>query len=486
MTADEPMTEIKKSGFWDRAIRNLRGAWEKIASDGDSFTVGSLSPDLSDNDRERLVEQMQACLEARGGEVSARSRAAALGHAYLALNETGRKRFVGVLADEFDVDKIRVDAAVQALAESEDTGDRFKAEQNLRKALEAPRLKLLTQFNALPEGVKFLVDMRTELIDWVREDKSLAGVEADLKALLASWFDVGFLELKQITWQAPAALLEKLFVYEAVHEIRDWDDLKNRLASDRRCFAYFHPRMPDEPLIFVWVALVNGMSSNVQELLDESAPLGDAESADTAIFYSISNAQAGLKGINFGNFLIKRVVGRLSAELDGLKRFATLSPIPGFMNWLDQISAAGGDDYLLGFLSSANAEKLMGAVEQGSPEAALKECLARPHWYEDDKIMEALKDPILQLCAHYLVNEKRGHGKSTGTALDSVAHFHLNNGARVEQLNWAADLSTKGLTQSVGVMLNYLYEVDDIEANHESYRSGKEVIASSAVLSLLK
>ena len=472
------MTEIKKTGFWDRALRNLRGAWEKIAAAEDNFSAASLSPDLSDHDREQLIEQMQACLEARGGEVSARSRAAALGHAYLALNETGRKRFLTVMADEFDVDNAQVDEAVQALAVSGDPADRFKAEQNLRKALEAPRLKLMTQFNALPEGVKFLVDMRDELIGWSRAEPSLVKVEADLKALLASWFDVGFLELKQITWQAPAALLEKLFVYEAVHEIKDWDDLKNRLASDRRCFAYFHPRMPDEPLIFVWVALVKGMSANVQELLDKGAPIMDAESADTAIFYSISNAQDGLKGINFGNFLIKKVVGRLSAELKGLKRFATLSPIPGLMKWLDRLRP----EELSGNLSTANGEKLMEAAAQGSPETALRELLARPRWYEDEKVMEALKDSILQLSAHYLLKEKRRQG----TALDSVAHFHLNNGARAEQLNWAADLSTKGLTQSASVMLNYLYEVDDIEANHESYRSGKEVIASSNVHSLLK
>ena len=206
----------------------------------------------------------------------------------------------------------------------------FRSQRELRTALNAPRIKLLTQFNALPEGVKFLVDMRAELLRFGREDRGLVGLEADLKGLLAAWFDIGFLELKRITWDSPAALLEKLSVYEAVHQVRSWTDLKNRLDSDRRCFAFFHPRMPSEPLIFVEVAMVSGMAADVQALLDVKAPVIDPRSADTAIFYSISNAQRGLAGISFGGFLIKRVVDQLSAEFPKLKTFATLSPIPGF------------------------------------------------------------------------------------------------------------------------------------------------------------
>ena len=203
---------------------------------------------------------------------------------------------------------------------------------------------MLTQFNALPEGVKFLVDMRAELMTMARRDPVLAGLELDLKALLASWFDIGFLELTRITWDAPAALLEKLIVYEAVHEIRSWTDLKNRLEADRRCFAYFHPRMPEEPLIFVEVALVQGMSDNVQSLLDEARRSAIRSTADTAIFYSISNCQRGLAGISFGDFLIKRVVDSLAAELPHVKTYATLSPIPGFRAWLDQRLIEEGAD----------------------------------------------------------------------------------------------------------------------------------------------
>ena len=472
------MVEHKRSGFWDRAIRNLRSAWSRMGSDDAYFSEESLSPDLSDRDRERLIIQMQACLDAKGGEVSARSRATALGHAYHTLNETGRKRFLGILAEEFGSDRDEVDAAVAVMQNADDPEARAKAEHRLQQALEAPRVKLLTQFNALPEGIKFLVDLRAELITWVKQDPSLSGVERDLKALLTAWFDVGFLELQQITWDAPAALLEKLFVYEAVHEIKSWDDLKNRLAADRRCFAFFHPRMPDEPLIFVWVALHDGMAGNIQELLDEDAPVQDAETADTAVFYSISNAQAGLSGINFGNFLIKRVVDSLCNELKGLKTFATLSPIPGFMKWLRRRLVEGELD----LLTEKQAEAVTVQAGKDDVAEALEHLLFETGWRQNTDTRDILNAPLIRLAAHYLVREKR----PSGTALDSVAHFHLNNGSRVEHLHWNADTSDRGLEQSAGIMLNYRYLLDDIDANHESYRSGQEVVISSAVRGVLK
>jgi len=472
------MTEHKKSSFWDRTLRNLRGAWDKIASDTGETPEISVTPDLDEDDRLHLIEHMQACLDARGGEVSARKRAAALGHAHLSLNEGGRKKFLNILATEFDTDRTAINNAVLELSRAKENETRFNSEQKLRKVLQAPRVQLLTQFNALPEGVKFLVDLREELIPLAKQDKSLTSLESDLKTLLLGWFDVGFLELQQITWQAPASLLEKLFAYEAVHEIKDWDDLKNRLASDRRCFAFFHPRMPEEPLIFVWVALVNGIADNVQVLLDQDAPLGDPETADSAIFYSISNAQAGLSGINFGNFLIKRVVDSLSKELPNLKNFATLSPLPGFRRWLDGRLLESNFD----LLTNEQDEAIMAVASKGSPEAALAELLARDKWYEDEQVSEALREPLLRLCAHYLLFEKRGGGTST----DSVAHFHLNNGAQVEQLNWRADMSARGLEQSAGVMLNYLYNLKTIDSNHESYRAGEDVTASTQVKNLLK
>jgi malonyl-CoA decarboxylase len=297
-----------------------------------------------------------------------------------------------------------------------------------------------------------------------------------LRELLADWFDIGFLELKRISWESPAALLEKLIAYEAVHEIRGWTDLKNRLEADRRCFAFFHPRMPDEPLIFVEVALVNGMAGNIHALLDESAPLGDANAADAAIFYSISNCQRGLNGISFGDFLIKRVVELLTAELPRLKIFATLSPLPGFRAWLTRERQR--PDLLL----PAESKALAAVVGNGAAPPDMVQLLDRPGWHEDSELSAVMRDPLLRLCAQYLVLEK-GRG---GRAADPVAHFHLTNGARVERLNWLGDTSEKGLQQSAGIMVNYLYRLDHIEANHEAYRGEGKVAASSAVRHLLR
>jgi len=459
-------------------LRSLRTAWRDIAQQARGVLSGAPRPELSRDDAERLRAQLSDCLEARGGAVSGRARAADLGRTYLALNGTGRERFLTLLAEEFDIDHLAVAALGERLVRAADDGERRKIERELRAALEPPRIKLLTQFNALPEGVKFLVDMRAELIRLGARDPVLAALERDLKTLLASWFDVGFLELTRITWDAPAALLEKLIVYEAVHEIRSWSDLKNRLEADRRCFAYFHPRMPEEPLIFVEVALVQGMAANVQALLDETAPVGDPAAADTAIFYSISNCQRGLAGISLGDFLIKRVVDSLAAELPHLKTYATLSPIPGFCAWLDERIRQEGETLL-----SATERKSMQQVLP--PELAalgIGDLLSRPRWHAEEPMAQALKAPLLRLASRYLLTEKTPRGR----ALDPVAHFHLTNGARMERLNWLADLSAKGMQQSAGIMINYLYRLADIEANHEAYTGEGQVAASQGLQRLAK
>src|ERR1700680_831945 len=315
-------------GVFDRALANLRGAWREIALSARGVLSGAPRPDLPDDDVARLRQQMLSCLDGRGGEVTARARAAQLGRTYLALNAAGRGRFLHLLAEEFDTDHAMVDDCCALVAAAADSAARAAAERALRAALTAPRVTLLRQFNALPEGVKFLVDRRAELIAINGKDPALRGLADDLRDLLANWFDIGFLQLQRITWDSPAALLEKLMAYEAVHEIRGWTDLKNRLEADRRCFAFFHPRMPDEPLIFVEVALVSGMAGNIHALLDESAPLGDPQRADTAIFYSISNCQRGLNGISFGDFLIKRGGDALATALPRFNNFAALFPVP--------------------------------------------------------------------------------------------------------------------------------------------------------------
>ncbi len=460
--------------FRDR-LRNLRGMWRDIST---SLGKGPrFSPELPADDAELLRAQMRDCLQGRGGEVSARARAATLGRSYLALNDEGRRNFLRLLAEEFGTEASRVDAAMAAVAAAQHPVARLAAERSLREVLESPRRRLLTQFNGLPEGVKFLVDMRAELLPLAQGDAVMQALEADLKELLASWFDVGFLELHRITWRSPALILEKIMAYEAVHAIQGWRDLKNRLDSDRRLYAFFHPRMPDEPLIFVEVALVRGMAGNVHELLDEHAPVGDPARADTAIFYSINNAQRGLVGISFGNFLIKRVVDSLSHEFPNLKTFATLSPLPGFCGWLDRRLAEGE----VKLLTPAEHRIVVGLSQGLSVGTSLKALLATP-WTEEDGVAEALKPILMRLCAHYLT-EKRDR---TGRALDSVAHFHLSNGARMERLNWLADTSGKGLAQSAGMMINYLYKLSDIEANHEAYTGQGRLAMSSTIRALLK
>ncbi|MDT7953511.1 MAG: malonyl-CoA decarboxylase [Acetobacteraceae bacterium] len=455
-------------GLFDRAIRRIANVWRDMAS-----TV----PD----DDQSILAQMKACLHARGGEVSARNRAAKLAQTYLGLDDKGRRAFLQDLAS-FDNDPAEIARAYETLQSAQDDGERSKATVALRRALEPPRAKLLMQFTTIPDGMKFLVDLRATLQDLTGDDPHLAGLESDLRSLLNSWFDVGFLELERIDWNSPAVLLERLVGYEAVHEIRSWSDLKNRLDSDRRCYALFHPRMPNEPLIFVEVALVHGLAGSVQMLLDKKAPLLDPKQADTAIFYSISNCQRGLNGISFGNFLIKRVVELLSSEFRNIKQFATLSPIPGFRRWLDARLAADEPD----LLSEEESASLRTAAPTDGPApetgaAALKRILAKRGWFRDPAMFRAAEPVLIRLGARYLLNESRGK-----RALDPVAHFHLSNGARVERLMALADTSEKGAKASATLMVNYLYDPQKIEDYHEDYAGSGRRNASTAVRRLAR
>jgi malonyl-CoA decarboxylase len=465
-------------GLLDRTLQGLRGAWRRGL--GGWNDAAPSDPDLEDRaERLRLVERMHECLEARGGEVTARARAVELGRYYLALSQKGRRRFLVRLASEFDTDRAAVDAALAQLSRASDDGARAAAEAALREALEPPRVKLLRQFNALPEGTKFLVDLRADVMSHVTDEPALAGLDADLKRLLASWFDIGFLELRRITWSSPASLLEKLGRYEAVHAVRGWQDLKNRLDFDRRFFAFFHPRMPDEPLIFVEVALVKGLATDVRKLLDASAPAEDPAVADTAIFYSITNAQRGLAGISFGGFLIKRVVDQLSAEFPKLKTFATLSPVPGLRAWISR-RLEEEPAFTLASAERKALLKAMGPVEGGDV-TILKQALATPGWHQNAALRAALERPLSRLAAEYLLTAKRPDGR----ALDPVAQFHLGNGARVERLNPLADASKRGLEQSYGMMVNYAYRLAEIEDNLEAYTGEGKIAAASAVAGLV-
>jgi malonyl-CoA decarboxylase len=455
----------------ERGLRGLVGVWRGIAGGDETGQIGREGA-LGQKDVERLRHLFSECLEARGGEVSARARAAALGRLYLGLTDEGKRAFLQTLANGFSADAAELDKAIAEVQSAPDPVSRHKAERKLRLALTPPRQRLLTQFTALPQGVKFLVDLRADAFRFKKDAPELAILDADLEDLFVAWFDVGFLELQRITWNSPAALLEKLIAYEAVHAIESWDDLRNRLDSDRRCYAFFHPRMPLEPLIFVEVALVKGIAGNVQALLDQSSPVLDPREADTAIFYSISNTQVGLRGISFGNFLIKRVVDDLSRELPHLKQFSTLSPIPGFCKWLNEAIAQGTPD-----LVSADArEKLREALGKRFSKGMLPSLLKDNSWVDNPPLAEAMKPVLLRLCARYLLT-----AQERGRPRDPVARFHLSNGATVHRLNWLGDRSKNGMTQSAGIMVNYLYRLDDIDQNHERFQRDGTIAASSEV-----
>ncbi|MDN5844078.1 MAG: malonyl-CoA decarboxylase [Alcaligenaceae bacterium] len=324
-------------------------------------------------------------------------------------------------------------------------------------------LRLFRRLYAQNDNLGLLVDMRADMLRWRNQVAGLSVLEQELGGLLSSWFDVGMLELRHINWDSPASLLEKLIQYEAVHAIRSWDDLRRRVAPDRRCYAFFHPRMNGVPLIFVEVAFAEQMAANVQTLLDPAKPSDDLDKARWAIFYSISNTQPGLRGISFGNFLLKRVIDELLGELPRLKSFATLSPIPGFAAWLERQEGTAIAELL--------ADKADRQAAAEDPQAGLKWLDRLRSGAEGAASDDGLRKSGLRLVAHYLTSLKNGH------PIDPVARFHLGNGARIERINWAADLSTKGLAQSCGMMSNYLYEPDRLDDNLARLSAGKPRIS---------
>jgi len=421
---------------------------------------------------EQARQKLGECAESLGGEVSTRQRAAELARLYLSLDDEGRHAFLRMIALEFGPDPQRVAVAHENYQNSIGTPEQWDAEAELRKAMRSSRIRILTQFNAIPQGVKYLVDLRADLLRFLKNDPELKALDRELESRLTAWFDVGFLELTRLTWNTPAALLEKIVEYEAVHEINSWADLKNRLGSDRRCYAFFHPRMPMEPLIFVEVALLRALADSVQHLLDEQAPVADPDQATTAIFYSISNTQAGLRGVSFGNFLLKRVIDDLKHDFPKLRTFATLSPIPGMLRWLRQ-----QPEVFTQACTPVDWKRLADAGISGSEDLANQEIITHPANYcENAALLEALREPLLKVAAQYLLEAKRGI-----LPLDPVARFHLGNGARVERLNWQADTSTKGWQQSWGIMVNYLYDPERLEDNIEAHVRGDPVAASPAV-----
>ena len=383
---------------------------------------------------DRPLPDLAADLIGAEGEVTGLTIAQQLLAGYRAADDAEKLDFFRHLAEEMTISPDAIRAALDAYEQGQSKAS-YRAYVEVS---EPPRQELIRRLNRVPGATRMLVRMRTDLLRLGGEDDALEALDLDFRHLFASWFNRGFLVLRPISWESPAHILEKIIAYEAVHAINSWDDLRDRLEpADRRCFAFFHPAMPDEPLIFVEVALTRGIPGSIQMLLaEERAPLA-AEDADTAVFYSISNCQAGLAGISFGNSLIKQVTEDLSAELPNLKTFVTLSPIPTLTRWM---------------------------AEQGID----------PNGLDDDGLKAA--------AAQFLLTAKR----DDGMPYDPVARFHLGNGAYVHAVHAGADMSSKGLSESAGAMVNYRYEAESFAENHERFVGQKEVVASKAVRALVK
>ncbi len=393
---------------------------------------------------DNLVALCDSLLTERGDVSGARVAAEAVA-AYEQLTDAGRGAFFTKLVDHFAADPAKVDRAIDNYR----AGPTPSRLHDLHVAAESRRQELFRRLNVAPGGTRTLVQMRADLLRTLDAHPERAAVDADLVHLFRSWFNRGFLVLQRIDWRTSALVLERLIQYEAVHQIQGWDDLRRRLEKDRRCYAFFHPALPDEPLIFIEAALTQEIVGNVQPLLDPRAPIADPADARCAIFYSITNCQLGLRGVSFGNFLIKQVVEDLSGEFRRIRKFATLSPIPGFRAWLE-------------------AHRTFMSSELAAMEFRDAASLAN--------IPAPLRDEILRLCAYYLLRAKRGQAP-----LDSVARFHLANGARLARVNWLGDSSSAGIAASLGVTANYVYRIADVEANHEAYAKNFQVVTSSTV-----
>ncbi|KAI5672993.1 hypothetical protein M9H77_13357 [Catharanthus roseus] len=426
---------------------------------------------------------------------------------YFDLSEEHRQKLLVALAREYDLDRIQVrELMKQYLSLELPDGDRaqdngreeewslsafYRIERNLRHALKPNYEVLFERLNKHPGGLKFLSILRADILSFLAEQNvaSLRALDSYLKEKLSTWLSPANLELHNITWDDPASLLEKIVAYEAVHPIRTLLDLKRRLGVGRRCFGYLHPAIPGEPLIFIEVALMKNVAETIQEVLWDDPPIRECE-ATCALFYSISSTQPGLSGIKLGKFLIKRVIDVVKKDMPYISTFATLSPIPGYMQWLLSKLASAEKS------TSTFRENLLKPQEERAVVDASREFTSGTNgmevmqnlltsdnyeWTKSDELVSVLRTPLMRLCVRYLLKEKK-----RGKALDSVANFHLQNGAMIGRLNWMADRSHKGLRQSGGIMVNYIYRVENIEENAQCYYSEGKIQATSDVTGYLE
>ncbi len=465
------VAEKSSTGAGSVAAEKLQGAAKNVAPGSAAAgrgvqarlqaTLRRRDEALSPRVLRRILSELQAIVDPHVSEVEGGRRAKALADWYAAAPIEQRHDVWLLMSEQFGPKVEKVAAAREQYEAALGTPEEGQAEIRLRRAFVSPRTRLLQRFSAFPQGMQFLVDLRAELLSRVKSDKRLLALDAELENLFATWFDVAFLELRRISWDSPASMVEKLIKYEAVHAIKGWADVKNRLDSDRRCYGFFHARLPDVPLIFVEVALGVEIASEIMPLLDELGPPADLNRATTAICYSISTTQIGLRGVSFGDSLIKRVVETLKEEFPKLKTFATLSPIPGFRSWLGKNAVA-----MLEKLDDKKRLVLGRAIGVEQPSAddlltAAEGALALP-------AKSPVRMMLLQCAAHYL-----GQVQQDGKPMDPVARFHLGNGARIERLNWAGDPSPRGIKQSYGLMVNYLYDLKRLDKHRALLARGK-------------
>ena len=432
--------------------------WGQIRSwRGESADL-RLNPTLPDRDAKKLRSLLDATIDGRGGEMAARRRATEIGACFLALDPAGRRRFFEILAADYVNSDAEIDSAIDGVRRATGREQRTAAENVLRNALRPQRDRLFRRFVGLEGGLSFLVDLREELLPIRDETPELRSLDNDLRIVLARFFDVGLLRLERLTWDSPAVVLEKLIEYEAVHEITGWDDLRGRLDVGRRCYAFFHPAMANDPVIFVEVAFTTGMPDALAPLLDHSLDRCDPFAADTATFYSISNCHYGLSGVSLGDLLIKSVVDELKREFPNLRNYVTLSPIPRFRRWFDE-----------------NASHIRALVPAELP--------------SDQSEVADMKDELMRLAAEFIANERRSSNNpqvANERAVDSVAHFHLSNGAQLDRINWWANPTVTGWERSLGMMVNYRYEPDRIEQRHDDYAATGTAPLSDDVRRLLQ
>ncbi len=407
-----------------------------------------------------IAELCEALLSGRG-EASGVALANEILADYGELTTGPRIAFFETLAQTFGHDRARIEAAIAAWRQSPTA----ESAADLHLDSEPRRLELFRRLNLAPGGTAALVRMREQLLDALDHRDDLAIVDNDFVHLFSSWFNRGFLVLRRIDWSTPASILEKIIRYEAVHEIRDWEDLRRRVdPPDRRCYAFFHPALVDEPLIFVEVALTREIPGAIAPILSDKREEIEPARANTAVFYSITNCQRGLNGVTFGHFLIKQVVEEVSRELPRISNFVTLSPAPNFAAWLNR---------------ERTSEASLALDEDDRETLAV---LAKPDWWRDPASAAAVREPLIRAAAWYYLRGRNPRG----LPLNSVARFHLGNGARLERLNWLGDTSERALAQSHGLMVNYLYDLDYIEQNHEAYAQQHAIVAASAISRMVR